>query len=364
MNIKVSLIVPVYNAAHLLLNTLGNMILQSLGTKEEGSFEAIFIDDASTDASADILRSLEAQYPDIVRLKVLDKNGGQGAARNIGLDLARGEYIAFVDCDDMIDPMYCEKLYAAATPPSAAQTPLRSRNSPPDCFTVGAEPTSAGRHAPLERGGEKADIIECYYYDEAEKRFVCTVPEDCRGAVNDVQRCKLVAEGGFVWGKLIRRAFLTDNNMRFREGDILEDVDFSTELYARVQVIEAVEEPLYIYKDNAGSSTKKKGGQIFFETIIRGVEEMFVRMKTLDNYEAVKPGAEAVYLVYYSKALEEVEGLKATGFLDGETERQLIRTMRRSYRGVITLKIEENPYAIRQLPADRLERLSAVFEGH
>ena len=90
-----SFIVPVYNAEKYLKKCVESILNQTFQ-----DFEVIFIDDASTDKSLDILNS----YAYDKRIKIITKaNEGVSLARNCGLELARGEYLMFVDADDWID---------------------------------------------------------------------------------------------------------------------------------------------------------------------------------------------------------------------------------------------------------------------
>lgn len=110
---KVSIIVPVYNGEKYLRRTLNCLMLQSLH-----DIEIICVNDKSVDRSIDILN--EYQKIDN-RIKVIDctENGGESKARNIGIYSAIGEYIAFVDQDDMLDLLFYEKLYEKAKKTSA-----------------------------------------------------------------------------------------------------------------------------------------------------------------------------------------------------------------------------------------------------
>lgn len=94
---KVTVLVAVYNAAAYLRRCLDSLLSQSMG-----SFQAVCVDDASTDGSWAILEQYRDRDGriDIVRL---DENHGQAYARNRGLELARGEYICFLDSDDWMD---------------------------------------------------------------------------------------------------------------------------------------------------------------------------------------------------------------------------------------------------------------------
>ena len=105
--IKVSIIVPVYNAEKYLKKCLDSLLRQTLE-----DIEIIVINDGSTDNSLEILNSYAAKDP---RIKVISQeNSKQGAARNRGLDVAQGEFITFVDSDDWVELDFCELLYNAA----------------------------------------------------------------------------------------------------------------------------------------------------------------------------------------------------------------------------------------------------------
>ena len=106
--IKVSIIIPVYNAQKYLHRCLNSVINQTL--KE---IEVICVNDCSNDNSLEIL-SKYANKDKRINIINCTKNGGESVARNIGLDNSNGEYLAFVDNDDEIDLNFCEKLYLKA----------------------------------------------------------------------------------------------------------------------------------------------------------------------------------------------------------------------------------------------------------
>lgn len=100
----ISVIVPVYNVEKYLKKCIHSIINQTLK-----DIEIILVDDGSTDNSPKILDDYEKKDK---RVKVIHKeNGGQGSARNAGLDISRGKYIGFVDSDDWIDLNMYEELY-------------------------------------------------------------------------------------------------------------------------------------------------------------------------------------------------------------------------------------------------------------
>ena len=102
------MILPVYNAEKHLRRCLDSLLAQTLR-----DIEIILINDCSTDQSGVICEEYAKKD---ARITVIhnDQNIRQGPSRNKGIELARGEYIGFVDSDDWIDPDYYEKLYQAA----------------------------------------------------------------------------------------------------------------------------------------------------------------------------------------------------------------------------------------------------------
>ena len=100
---KLSIIIPIYNSAQYLARCLDSL----LAIKCE-ECEILCINDGSTDNSLDILNNYQNLDK---RIKIFSKqNGGVSSARNYGLDQARGEYIMFVDSDDIIENNYVSEL--------------------------------------------------------------------------------------------------------------------------------------------------------------------------------------------------------------------------------------------------------------
>lgn len=106
-SVLVSIIIPVYNTKKYLKKCLDSIVNQTLK-----DIEIICVNDGSTDGS---LKILEKYAKKDHRLKIINKeNGGAGSARNIGMDIAKGEYLGFVDSDDWIEPQMFETLYQNA----------------------------------------------------------------------------------------------------------------------------------------------------------------------------------------------------------------------------------------------------------
>ena len=103
-----SVIIPVYNVERFLEECVKSVLEQTFQ-----NYEIILVDDGSTDNSRYIIEKYALDYDNFHAIH--KENGGQGVARNLGLELAKGEYIHFIDSDDYIIPETYEKLYDMVT---------------------------------------------------------------------------------------------------------------------------------------------------------------------------------------------------------------------------------------------------------
>ena len=104
---KISVVIPVYNAERFLRSTLDSLLAQTLC-----DIEIVCVNDGSSDSSLQILEEYASREPRVV---VVDSvNGGVSRARNKGIEIAKGEYIGFMDADDMATPKMYERLFALA----------------------------------------------------------------------------------------------------------------------------------------------------------------------------------------------------------------------------------------------------------
>jgi len=107
--VSLSIVVPIYNSEVFLARTLDSLLFSTFKDKE-----IILINDGSTDNSGKIIEWYEKKYKDIVRVYSLDVHEGPSYARNIGLQYVQGDYVAFMDSDDMAHPYMYERLYTLA----------------------------------------------------------------------------------------------------------------------------------------------------------------------------------------------------------------------------------------------------------
>ncbi len=206
----ISIIIPIYNAAQHLPH-----MLQSLEEQSEQELEILLMDDGSTDASADICKSAEQR--DARMHYFYHENAGVSAARNYALSLANGEYIAFLDADDTIDPNYFSELLVACSGADIAV-----------CDVV--IETEAG---------------------EALSRFTAGLQTlTSQQALNMLLSRQGINSGPC--GKLFRRSVV--EGLHFPALKAYEDILFVKDAFAQSTYIASTAKTAYHYRQNAGSA--------------------------------------------------------------------------------------------------------------
>ena len=253
---KLSIIVPVYNMAG---DGKLEYCMDSLLAQTVEPFEIIAVDDCSTDESLAILRRYEEQNQGIVKVIASPMNRKQGGARNLGLDVACGEWVGMIDSDDWINPDMYQKLIARAEETGAD--------------VVGCNYTLVSEHT-MEPG----KTIENNNSEQT-------------GKLGIDQYRRLVMRPGSMVIKVYRRSVIETNHLRFPEGIFYEDNCASPIWMLCFKQFEKVEEPLYYYYQHEASTV---------HTVSE--ERCHHRMKALELFvlEAKKRG-------FYELYLDEIE---------------------------------------------------------
>ena len=105
---KISIIIPIYKVERYLERCINSVLLQSFS-----NIEIILVDDGSPDNCGKICDDFASRDPRIVVIH--KQNGGLSSARNAGIDIAKGDYLMFIDSDDYVEPDFCEKAYRCVT---------------------------------------------------------------------------------------------------------------------------------------------------------------------------------------------------------------------------------------------------------
>ena len=222
-NCLISVIIPFYNAEKFI-----SSCISTLSNQEYTNFEAIFVDDGSTDGAPEkILACNDSRF----QLLHQEKKG-VSAARNLGLREARGEYIAFLDVDDELDPVFLSELINAAQ-------------------------------------NHNADIVMCDYtevYNDGQLREVKLPWRNEKITRREIENCllpRMIASDhgannsiwGLVWRSFVKKEFWERTHIFFDEKVTLaEDMLFLLALYNRADSIYILSKSLYRYNRTAQSA--------------------------------------------------------------------------------------------------------------
>lgn len=237
-NLKTSIIIPVYNGAKYLERCLQSITIQTL----EG-IEIIIVNDGSTDETEAICKSF-ALFDE--RVVIINQNNkGLSSARNTGLDIAKGDYIGFVDADDWIDLNFFEKLYDTAIKYDAD-------------IAV-------------------ADFIREYHF---KKKYRLNLKKEkvYFNTPDKYKICRMNKEG-CVWNKIYRRELINDNNLRFEEGVLYEDREFTAKVLHYSNQLVAVPDTYYHYFVNNNSITRKHKSRLQKQNYIKAKQKVLKFVK-------------------------------------------------------------------------------------
>ena len=219
--VEISVIMPIYNVSNYLNKSIGSIQNQTID-----DIEIICVDDGSTDDSVDVLEKLQKKYNNITIIS--QENSGPGGARNNGILHANGDYIAFLDGDDIfLDTQALEKMYLTAKENDFC--PLVSAN--------------------LRRIEQDYSIDE--YYDYLNVKFNYFLKED----IVDVEDYGIP----FAFYKnIFNREFLLNNNILFPDYRFGEDPLFMIAVLEKIDNFPVVPVDLYGYNHSIGGGVNEK----------------------------------------------------------------------------------------------------------
>ncbi|MFN3255100.1 MAG: glycosyltransferase family 2 protein [Ilumatobacter sp.] len=244
----VSIIVPCYDTVRYLEECLSSVLGQSYA-----HLEVIAVDDGSTDGSAVVLAEWTARDP---RLRVVtQENAGLGAARNSGIAVARGDYLAFVDSDDIVPLDAIERMVA---------TIERTGSD----FVTGV----ANR---FDDGSQwRASLYRRGFNDDLERTHVYERPS----LLNDHIICS----------KLFRRSFWDRHGFEFPERTLFEDIEVATRAHCLAQTVDILARPTYLWRSRPTdhvsiTQDRRRPGSVSARFAALGATDAFIQGEAPPN---------------------------------------------------------------------------------
>ena len=286
----VSVVVPIYNAERYLEESINSILEQTYD-----KLQIILVNDGSTDNSWEICKKLEKDDSRITA--VTQKNGGVSVARNKGMELATGEWMMFVDPDDILDKNIVSTLLNETT--------------------------------------NSVDIVisSCYGFDNNGKKRAHFFAED-RTFKDDKldlylqllevsygQTGELFTAIGVPWGKLYRRDFLKKYNLKFDPKlRRMQDNIFNMYAFYYANEIKYIDRPLYYYRLENISSFGKKNKRNFEKIFRPVIEARYNGLKNLNLYSNPQ-----IYQKYINESADIFINIVNSRILNNKSIKSLIK---------------------------------------
>ena len=219
----VSFVMPVYNPPE----DRFRRMLRSILDQRDVRVELVAVDDGSTNGALGILREFEAAHPGTVKVRSRE-NRGAGPSRNEGVLLATGDYVWFVDADDLVRPGAAARLAGVLD----------------------------------ETGAEMVTFDVLYAYPPREPPF----PEEWTGTVRETSpKAEIAEKRNAAWSRLCRRDFLGRVGVRFCDAKTGEDIVEAFRWVLEASRVVRLDEPCYLYVLRDGSAVRSPPDVCFFE---------------------------------------------------------------------------------------------------
>lgn len=228
----ISIILPCYNVEKYLNRCFDSLKNQTLGFE---NMELIFVNDASTDGTLDILTSLEEQYPDNIIIINFPENRRQGTARNVALEYATAPYIGYVDSDDWVEVTMFEKMISAI--------------EKYDC-----------------------DFVECRWDLARDSKHRTPVKKLGDNGYIDLtdpaKKAKFIGDQigiTALWSKVFKKSFLVNNDIFCPEQIRYEDIFFCYLAFLYAKSYYRIDEALYHYFVNPEGTVQRRSQEYQFD---------------------------------------------------------------------------------------------------
>lgn len=267
---KVSVIIPVYNAGKYLRDCVNSVLEQSYE-----NMEILLIDDGSKDGSLEICGEFAENHENIQVIR--QAGGGAGKARNLGMKHATGEWLVFVDADDLLAGKDAVSILAETIERKEADLVV-------------------GNYLRLWDG----ELMEANRHGFTDRTDTSTLNYRFEGFFS----------GGvlaYVWGKIYRRSFLLEHRIRFREYRYAEDKVFNFECYIQNAKYAFTEENVYIYRRNLDSVSNqyRKNSTGIWMAVAKRVEDVLKYRGLETKYGDLR--AHTIFFAAFFDAKQEYE---------------------------------------------------------
>jgi glycosyltransferase involved in cell wall biosynthesis len=245
---KISIVMPTFDSGQHIVRALESIADQTF--KDSWPIELIAVDSGSRDNTLDALRSFSAhQHGEMVTIVLNSPIASPSFQRNLGIESASGDYIAFCDSDDYMKPDMLSSMHDAAILSNADITVCDFDMAYPDKTTERFSQLADGNFQPTE------NVICEYYY----KFGAAPKPNN------------------YVWSRLYKRKFLLNTGIRFPNTRYSEDHLFNLSLLFKGPKITHVGKSLYCYVQHSGSLTRKNvgkanHGQLFLDAFLSAAQ--------------------------------------------------------------------------------------------
>lgn len=211
----ITVVIPVYNVEKVLRDCLESVLRQTYK-----NLQVIVVNDGATDASAEVLDT----FTNDSRIEIYTKeNGGLSSARNFGLTYAKGDFLAFVDSDDVLHPQYLEILYHILSHSGATMSRIG-----------------------IQRFSKKIPQIDSFSLAKIDIKM-----RSQNAAISDLYDKNSLVSATVAWTKLYPRSIY--KNIHFPIGRLHEDVAIALDVILQCESVAVADLPLYYYRQNPSS---------------------------------------------------------------------------------------------------------------
>lgn len=242
---RYSIIIPTHNAENTIENAVNSVLVQ-----DYKDYEIIIVNDASTDNTIEVLKKIKRENTNKLQVITLEQNKKAGGARNKGIESAKGEYIIFLDCDDVLA-------------------------------------TDALKKIDNTIGNDKPDVVYLGFKMKNDEHEENLLPNK-HNSIKEYRLSEWKYEN--IWDICWNRRFLNENNIRFVENRYFEDFLFYYQGVILSQSYKFLEDITHIY-------TEERKGSMTTEISLNKLEDLYNNTALLLKFMSTVPDKYVTYML-------------------------------------------------------------------